>query len=208
MLAFEIQLYMCNTFPRCFSLFLLRASPVPPPGLQSVLPVCQFLFFSCNKTCETDLAASQEENLCKPFCFCLLLLPFCSCLLPLLLLLHVSPCLCKYCILMHHTHMQVGSIHELRAHRVGFDDASLACERRFWCSCRVLGVQVAQENRRNILADLLTVYANAGKTIVFTQTKREADEVAAGIAGVIPSEVASLRLLHALSISREVCSSS
>ena len=45
------------------------------------------------------------------------------------------------------------------------------------------------DNRRNILADLLTVYANAGKTIVFTQTKREADEVAAGIAGVIPSEV-------------------
>ena len=32
---------------------------------------------------------------------------------------------------------------------------------------RVLGVQVAPENRRNILADLLTVYANAGKTIVF-----------------------------------------
>ncbi len=55
--------------------------------------------------------------------------------------------------------------------------------------CRVLGVQVAPENRRNILADLLTVYSNAGKTIVFTQTKREADEVAAGIAGVIPSEV-------------------
>ncbi len=52
-----------------------------------------------------------------------------------------------------------------------------------------MGVQVAPENRRNILADLLTVYANAGKTIVFTQTKREADEVAAGIAGVIPSEV-------------------
>ena len=51
---------------------------------------------------------------------------------------------------------------------------------------------MAQENRRNILADLLTVYAKAGKTIVFTQTKREADEVAAGIAGVIPSEVLSL----------------
>lgn len=62
------------------------------------------------------------------------------------------------------------------------------------CACRVLGVQVAQENRRNILADLLTVYANAGKTIVFTQTKREADEVAAGIAGVIPSEVTPLWL--------------
>ena len=55
-------------------------------------------------------------------------------------------------------------------------------------------MQVAQENRRNILADLLTVYANAGKTIVFTQTKREADEVAGGIAGVIPSEVPPLPL--------------
>lgn len=59
--------------------------------------------------------------------------------------------------------------------------------------CRVLAVQVAQENRRNILADLLTVYANAGKTIVFTETKREADEVAGGIAGVIPSEVSTPR---------------
>ena len=56
-------------------------------------------------------------------------------------------------------------------------------------ACRVLAVQVLPENRRHILADLLTVYANAGKTIVFTQTRREADEVAAGIAGVIPSEV-------------------
>ena len=56
---------------------------------------------------------------------------------------------------------------------------------------------MAQENRRNILADLLTVYAKAGKTIVFTQTKREADEVAAGIAGVIPSEVLSLWLSFA-----------
>lgn len=50
-------------------------------------------------------------------------------------------------------------------------------------------MNVMPNTRRNILADLLTVYANAGKTIVFTQTKREADEVAAGIAGVIPSEV-------------------
>lgn len=75
-----------------------------------------------------------------------------------------------------------------------FFDAAIAREHRFCYPCRVLGVQVAQENRRNILADLLTVYANAGKTIVFTQTKREADEVAAGIAGVIPSEVVSLQL--------------
>lgn len=71
-------------------------------------------------------------------------------------------------------------------------------------TCRVLGVQVAQENRRNILADLLTVYANAGKTIVFTQTKREADEVAAGIAGVIPSEVTSLWLSQTLISTNEM----
>ncbi|KAL3136406.1 hypothetical protein ABBQ38_005663 [Trebouxia sp. C0009 RCD-2024] len=66
---------------------------------------------------------------------------------------------------------------------VGDEEAGKMAE-----SIKVLAVQVAQENRRNILADLLTVYANAGKTIVFTETKREADEVAGGIAGVIPSE--------------------
>ena len=96
---------------------------------------------------------------------------------------------------MCHEHMGWGSI-----------DASFMCKSRFCYACRVLGVQVAQENRRNILADLLTVYANAGKTIVFTQTKREADEVAAGIAGVIPSEVKSLRLSHKLSITPKLSS--
>lgn len=66
---------------------------------------------------------------------------------------------------------------------VGDEEAGKMAE-----SIRVLAVQTQADTRRNILADLLTVYANAGKTIVFTQTKREADEVAAGIAGVIPSE--------------------
>ena len=67
---------------------------------------------------------------------------------------------------------------------------SASCCYEIWLLlCRVLAVQTQADTRRNILADLLTVYANAGKTIVFTQTKREADEVAAGIAGVIPSEV-------------------
>lgn len=66
---------------------------------------------------------------------------------------------------------------------VGDEEAGKMAE-----SIRVLAVNVMPNTRRNILADLLTVYANAGKTIVFTQTKREADEVAAGIAGVIPSE--------------------
>lgn len=80
-------------------------------------------------------------------------------------------------------------------------------------SCRVLAVNVMPQTRRNILADLLTVYANAGKTIVFTQTKREADEVAAGIAGVIPSEVhcsmpsksACLRQRYSVSIPSKTC---
>ena len=37
--------------------------------------------------------------------------------------------------------------------------------------------------------DLLTVHALGGKAIVFTQTKREADEVAASLSLVHPCEV-------------------
>eukprot|EP00887_Chlorella_sp_A99_P007182 scaffold2.g7182.t1 len=44
-----------------------------------------------------------------------------------------------------------------------------------------LAVQVTDDTRRSILVDLLTVYGAGGKSIVFTQTKREADEVAASV---------------------------
>lgn len=50
------------------------------------------------------------------------------------------------------------------------------------------GVQVTSASRRSILVDIITVHADGGKTIVFTQTKREADEVAAAVALHIPCE--------------------
>ena len=53
---------------------------------------------------------------------------------------------------------------------------------------RALAVQVTPESRRSVLVDLLTVYAAGGKGIVFTQTKREADEVAAALALTVPCE--------------------
>ncbi|KAI8102875.1 hypothetical protein M9434_005667 [Picochlorum sp. BPE23] len=49
-------------------------------------------------------------------------------------------------------------------------------------------IQVTSASRRSILVDLITVHADGGKTIVFTQTKREADEVAAAVALHIPCE--------------------
>lgn len=60
---------------------------------------------------------------------------------------------------------------------------------------RALAVQVTPESRRSVLVDLLTVYCAGssggtgnGKGIVFTQTKREADEVAAALALTVPCE--------------------
>lgn len=50
------------------------------------------------------------------------------------------------------------------------------------------GVQVTNASRRSVLVDVITVYADGGKTIVFTQTKRDADEVAAAIALHMPCE--------------------
>lgn len=48
------------------------------------------------------------------------------------------------------------------------------------------GPQVTDAARRPVLVDLLTVYGAGGKSIVFTQTKREADEVAAAVGGHLP----------------------
>lgn len=50
-------------------------------------------------------------------------------------------------------------------------------------------MNVTKEARRSILVDLLTVHCLGGKAIVFTQTKREADEVAASLSLVHPCEV-------------------
>ena len=49
-------------------------------------------------------------------------------------------------------------------------------------------MSVPAESRRNILPDVLTVHGTGGKAIVFTKTKREADEVAASIAGMLTVE--------------------
>lgn len=57
----------------------------------------------------------------------------------------------------------------------------------------VLGVQVPPDAHRSVLVDLLTVHGvrqggGLGKSIVFTRTKREADEVAAAIAQSLACE--------------------
>ena len=49
-------------------------------------------------------------------------------------------------------------------------------------SITALALQCAPDSKRKLLVDVLTVYARDGKAIVFTRTKREADEVAASLA--------------------------
>ena len=64
-------------------------------------------------------------------------------------------------------------------------------------------MHVAPEARRSVLVDLLTVHALGGKAIIFTQTKREADEVAASVSLVHPCEVGGPFL--AATSSRRLC---
>ena len=64
--------------------------------------------------------------------------------------------------------------------------------RAYICMCRVLGAEVAPMARRSLLVDFITVYGLGGKAIVFTETKREADEVAAALANTHPCEVRRL----------------
>ena len=54
---------------------------------------------------------------------------------------------------------------------------------------RLLAVQVSPESRQSVLRDVLTVYGGSGKSIIFTQTKREADSVCAAISNTHPCEV-------------------
>lgn len=46
--------------------------------------------------------------------------------------------------------------------------------------------------RRSVLVDVLTVHGAVGKSIIFTMTKREADEVAASVGQVLPCEASLL----------------
>mmetsp|Transcript_16919 Transcript_16919/g.50518 ORF Transcript_16919/g.50518 Transcript_16919/m.50518 type:complete len:841 (+) Transcript_16919:117-2639(+) len=54
---------------------------------------------------------------------------------------------------------------------------------------KMLAVCVQMDAKRSVLVDLLTVHGGGGKCIVFTQTKRDADEVSAAIASHMPTEV-------------------
>ncbi|KAJ7977779.1 DEAD-box ATP-dependent RNA helicase [Quillaja saponaria] len=49
-------------------------------------------------------------------------------------------------------------------------------------------ISATATSKRTILSDLITVYAKGGKTIVFTKTKRDADEVSLALTASIASE--------------------
>uniref|UniRef100_A0A5B7AYF5 RNA helicase n=1 Tax=Davidia involucrata TaxID=16924 RepID=A0A5B7AYF5_DAVIN len=53
---------------------------------------------------------------------------------------------------------------------------------------KLYAIPTTATSKRTILSDLVTVYAKGGKTIVFTQTKRDADEVSLALTNSIASE--------------------
>ncbi|CAH9085974.1 unnamed protein product [Cuscuta europaea] len=53
---------------------------------------------------------------------------------------------------------------------------------------KLYAIPTTATSKRTILSDLVTVYAKGGKTIVFTQTKKDADEVSMTLTNIIPSE--------------------
>ncbi|KAF7805003.1 DEAD-box ATP-dependent RNA helicase 3, chloroplastic [Senna tora] len=53
---------------------------------------------------------------------------------------------------------------------------------------KLYAISATSTSKRTMLSDLITVYAKGGKTIVFTQTKRDADEVSLALTNTIPSE--------------------
>ncbi|KAL7584428.1 hypothetical protein Lser_V15G44808 [Lactuca serriola] len=53
---------------------------------------------------------------------------------------------------------------------------------------KLYAIQSTSTSKRSMLGDLVTVYAKGGKTIIFTQTKRDADEVSLGLTSSIVSE--------------------
>ncbi|KAL6560647.1 DEAD-box ATP-dependent RNA helicase 3, chloroplastic [Orobanche gracilis] len=53
---------------------------------------------------------------------------------------------------------------------------------------KLYAISTTATSKRSILSDLVTVYARGGKAIVFTQTKRDADEVSLVLANSIASE--------------------
>jgi ATP-dependent RNA helicase DDX21 len=65
---------------------------------------------------------------------------------------------------------------------VGDNDAKLAE------GIRILAIPIPAAAKRAILTDLITVYGKGGKAIVFTQTKRDADDVALGMGRILGCE--------------------
>ncbi|KAL1350801.1 hypothetical protein HN51_014798 [Arachis hypogaea] len=53
---------------------------------------------------------------------------------------------------------------------------------------KLFAISATATSKRTILSDLISVYAKGGKTIVFTQTKRDADEVSLALTNSIMSE--------------------
>ncbi|KAJ6980742.1 DEAD-box ATP-dependent RNA helicase 3 [Populus alba x Populus x berolinensis] len=53
---------------------------------------------------------------------------------------------------------------------------------------KLYAVSTTATSKRTILSDLVTVYAKGGKTIIFTRTKRDADEVSMALTQSIASE--------------------
>ncbi|KAK4491323.1 hypothetical protein RD792_002059 [Penstemon davidsonii] len=53
---------------------------------------------------------------------------------------------------------------------------------------KLYAIQTAATSKRTILGDLVTVYAKGGKAIIFTRTKRDADEVSLVLTNSIASE--------------------
>ncbi|KAI3694994.1 hypothetical protein L1987_77981 [Smallanthus sonchifolius] len=53
---------------------------------------------------------------------------------------------------------------------------------------KLYAIPTTSTTKRSMLGDLVTVYAKGGKTIIFTQTKRDADEVSMSLTSSIASE--------------------
>ncbi|KAK9678330.1 hypothetical protein RND81_11G204200 [Saponaria officinalis] len=53
---------------------------------------------------------------------------------------------------------------------------------------KLYAISTTAASKRTMLSDVISVYAKGGKTIVFTQTKRDADEVSLALSNSIPSE--------------------
>ncbi|KAF9621565.1 hypothetical protein IFM89_022919 [Coptis chinensis] len=70
----------------------------------------------------------------------------------------------------------------LKEVKVGDQDEKLAE------GIKLYAISTTSSSKRTILSDLITVYAKGGKTIVFTQTKRDADEVSMALTSSITSE--------------------